>query len=72
MQISKPRTFATIVFLSVPASVFAQMSCAALGDFLATQPYVSPANAQTPLTTLTATAPNARCEANFAYSEFGR
>src|SRR6478672_8285355 len=68
MHISRPAILATTVFLSAPASVLAQMSCAALGDFLATQPYVSPVNAQTPLTTLTTTAPNARCEANFAYS----
>ena len=70
MQI-KPAIVATTVLLGVPASVFAQMSCAALGEFLATQANVSQVNAQTALTTLTATAPNARCEANFAYSSRG-
>jgi len=71
MQISRPAIVATTVLLGAPAGVFAQMSCAALGDFLAAQPYVSQVNAQTSLTTLTAAAPNARCEANFVYSSRG-
>jgi len=69
MRILKPALVASL--LGVPATVLAQMSCAALGEFLAMQPYVSQVNAQTPLTTLTATAPNARCEANFVYSSRG-
>src|SRR6266850_5452209 len=61
---------------------FAQMTCAALGGYLATQPHISqyvppPPAAQVPVpfTTLvpaTSTPPNAaRCEANFVYSAKG-
>src|SRR3989454_5196624 len=61
---------------------FAQMTCAALGGYLATQPNISqfvppPPAAQVPVpfTTLvpaTSTPPNAaRCEANFVYSAKG-
>src|SRR5438046_3371402 len=65
-----------------PAIAFAEMSCSALGSYLATQPNISqfvppPPAAQVPVpfTTLvpaTSTPPNAaRCEANFIYSAKG-
>ena len=68
-----------------PAIAFAEMSCSALGSYLATQPnisqYVPPPTAQVPspapvpFTTLVAatTPPTnaARCEANFIYSAKG-
>ena len=48
-----------------PAIAMAQMSCAELGGYLGTQPFISPVSPTTPLTTLTPTGTNARCEANF-------
>ena len=57
--------------LLLPAVAFAQTSCAALGAWLAAQPTILPVNATTPLTTLTGTGSNARCEANFIYSSRG-
>ena len=59
----------------VPASSVAQISCAALGEYLAAHPnvsqYVAPNGTVSPLVALTATAPNARCEAAFIYSARG-
>jgi hypothetical protein len=54
-----------------PAIAMAQMSCAELGGYLGTQQFISPVSATTPLTTLTPTGTNARCEANFIYSSRG-
>jgi hypothetical protein len=48
MQI-KPAIVATTVLLGVPASVFAQMSCAALGEFLATAGPTFPRSTRRPL-----------------------
>jgi hypothetical protein len=61
---------ATAAAAYAPVGAMAQMSCAALGTFLAGQPYVQQVNATTPLTTLTTTG-SPRCEANFAYSARG-
>lgn len=58
----------TGVLALASSSAMAAISCSDLGTFLAAQPYVFPVNSTTPLTTLTATGNNARCEANFIYS----
>jgi len=60
---------ALAALLALPAN--AQMTCAELGGWLAKDPTVLPVNATTPLTTLTTTGANARCEANFIYSSRG-
>jgi hypothetical protein len=57
--------------LLAPAMASAEMSCAELGNYLASQPYVSAVNATTPLTTLTSAGTSPRCEANFVYSARG-
>ncbi len=53
------------------SSVFAAMSCADLGTYLAAQPNVLQVSPTTALTTLTTTGTSPRCEANFAYSSRG-
>jgi len=53
------------------SSVFAAMSCADLGTYLAAQPNVLQVSPTTALTTLTTTGTSPRCEANFVYSSRG-
>lgn len=71
MRVQRAGLFAFGALLLASAHANAQMSCAGLAEFLATQPDVSPVNAATPLTTLTSIGTSPRCEANFVYSARG-
>ena len=69
------RLLAFAIIALAPASALAQMTCAALGSYLASQPHISQyvpplPQAQTPVpfTQLLATGGITRCEANFIYS----
>src|ERR1700682_2778004 len=68
---TKTLTLAAAAVLLAPTTALAEMTCAALGAHLATQPHVvqivSSAGVATPFSAVTGT----RCEANFIYSSRG-
>src|SRR6266540_2496121 len=73
--IMQRRLLAFAIIALAPASALAQMTCAALGSYLASQPHISQyvpplPQPQTPVpfTQLLATGGITRCEANFIYS----